>query len=109
MVALITKTSDWKFRKVIKDFTFSEASLRKLIKKYGENSFVITLDPFDAKYDIAIEIYDDYREQTTRSIFFVGQKEHMFVLPGSRPGALVNNLTTNFVNKLTTNFFSKKC
>lgn len=62
MKAVITKTSDWRFRQIIDDFTLSEASLRKLIKRYGENSFVITLDPFEAKYDIAIEIYDDYRE-----------------------------------------------
>ena len=61
MVALITKTSDWKFRKVINDFTLSEASLKKLAKQYGEYSFVVTLDPY-GKYDIAIEIYDDYRE-----------------------------------------------
>ena len=61
MKALITKTSDWKFRKVINNFTLSEASLKKLIKQYGDYSFVVTLDPY-GKYDIAIEIYDDYRE-----------------------------------------------
>jgi len=27
--------------------------------------------------------------------------------PAGGPGAVVNNLTTNFVNKLTTNFFQK--
>ncbi len=62
MKALITRTSDWKFHKVINDFTLSETSLRKLMKKYGDHSFVVNLDPWEKEYDIIIEIYDDYRE-----------------------------------------------
>ena len=62
MKALITRTSDWEFSKVIKDFTLSEASLKKLMKKYGDYSFVVSLEPWNKEYDIIIEIYDDYRE-----------------------------------------------
>ena len=82
MVALITKTSDWRFRKVINNFTLSEASLKKLEKQYGEYSFVITLEPFEGKYDIAIEIYDDYREQTARSIFYSSSSNICSFCPG---------------------------